>query len=84
MADRYAVRLLVLALVLAIVGLAAMRADPSPDHRLPHNSAEPWMADALPGVGITTKDAVAAQIRAGDPEALPKRARETAKAVFSW
>ena len=45
-------------------------------------SAEPWMADCLPGVGIKTRDRAAAALRAGHLAALPPRAQATARDWF--
>ena len=45
--------------------------------------AEPWMADALPGVGTKRLDAAVESLRAGRFDELPKQARDTARTVFS-
>jgi hypothetical protein len=68
------------------IGLWTLRAPPSPSEpgRIPNAASEPWMADALPGVGIKTRDEQWRKIRAGALNALPERARDLAREVFIW
>jgi hypothetical protein len=72
--------------MVAVVALAAplLPAPPPPPAPVPHAAAEPWMAEALPGVGPKTADQIAAAIRAGDRAALPARAHSAAAAWFAW
>ena len=60
-------------------------------HQLPHPAeparrqlltAEPWMVDALPGIGPKRLAPVLEAIRAGDLERVPKPARGVADQVF--
>lgn len=76
---------LVLAALVAALGLRLVLAPPAPEPALvPAPACEPWMADALPGVGAKRRDATAAAIRAGDVEAVPKQGRESARACFRF
>jgi len=50
---------------------------------VPISEAEPWMAAALPGVGMKTREAMAAHIRAGERDKLPPGARAAALTMFS-
>jgi len=82
--SRPGTRLAVIGLLLAIaVVAAARRAAAERDHRLPAGDCEAWMADALPGIGPKTREAMAAAIRSGEWRHLPSGAREVAKRVFS-
>ncbi|MBN8524506.1 MAG: hypothetical protein J0M02_04110 [Planctomycetes bacterium] len=62
------------ALLLALGGIAWLR--PMPDRGaptpMPADGCLTWMADAIPGVGPKTRDAVAARIRAGDVPAVAR------------
>ncbi len=51
--------------------------------RIPLSQAQPWMADCLPGVGAKTRDRLAAALRAGRWDAVPVRARASARAWFT-
>ena len=51
--------------------------------RIPLPEAQPWMADCLPGVGVKTRERVAAALRAGRWDAVPARSRGSARAWFS-
>ena len=60
-------------------------------HQLPHpaeparrdpRAAEPWMADALPGIGPKRLAPVLVDIRAGEIGRVPKPARGVAEQVF--
>jgi hypothetical protein len=42
------------------------------------------MADALPGVGVKTRDVQWQRIKSGDLQALPERARVVAEQIFIW
>lgn len=50
--------------------------------RMKLSDAEPWMADALNGVGPKSKLAVAEQLRTQQVEKLPKRARDMVPELF--
>ena len=56
-----------------------------PRERLPPRmqECEPWMADCLPGVGLKTRDEMAASIRVGNLQKLPAKARVAAGLLFS-
>ena len=49
--------------------------------RIPHHTVEPWMTEALPGIGPRTAASMAANIRAGLP-IKPARAASVAAEVF--
>jgi hypothetical protein len=60
-------------------------------HQLPHpaepaprdpRAAEPWMVDALPGIGPKRLGPVLVAIRAGELGCVPKPARGVAEQVF--
>ena len=72
---------LVLAAIAASAVLRPVRsvAPPAP---LACASAEPWMADCLPGVGAKTRERAAAAVRAGHVAALPARAQAMARDWF--
>lgn len=72
---------------MALIGLISLRAAPAPTE--PSRVAlsaigdnEAWMADALPGIGAKTREAMFHHLRAGHLEALPERARQMARQVF--
>ena len=71
---------------MVLIGLWTFRAPPGPSEprRIPTAMSEPWMADALPGVGIKTRDEQWRKVRAGTIDALPERARGMARVVFTW
>lgn len=77
---------LMVLVAMVLIGLWALRPSPAPDKPQPVLVAqsEPWMADALPGIGAKTRAANWQRIRSGMFEALPERARETAREVFIW
>lgn len=73
---------------MALIGLISLRPAPAPTE--PSRVAlgalgdsEAWMADALPGIGAKTRKAMFHQLRAGHLEALPERARQMARQVFT-
>ena len=78
-------------LVLALSGLAVvlalsghLRRPPSATPpRIAPEAVEPWMADALPGIGPVHRDSATAAIRARDWAQLPKASRTLAREVFS-
>jgi len=80
MTERLALLIL---LVLLFATVAARRAGSVPPVPVPIGSCEPWMADALPGVGPATRAAMAEAIRAGDLDTLPRSARSVAQRVFA-
>jgi hypothetical protein len=71
-----------LALVLGITGHLRRPIQAVPP-RIPPERAEPWMADALPGIGPARRDDAAAAIRARDWDRLPAKARAAAREVFA-
>ena len=72
------------ALLLAVaVLIAAWRQRPG-ELRLPHDQAEAWMAETLPGIGPRTREAMATAIRHGHLDALPHRAQAGARRIFLW
>jgi hypothetical protein len=50
---------------------------------VPISAAEPWMLEALPGIGPKTAAAMCASLRAGDLAALPEAAQPLARQLFS-
>ena len=77
----------VAAALVALVALGAWatgmpRQPPPVPPRVPANEVQPWMADALPGVGPKRREAAAAAIRSGRIEELPPAARAVAAEVF--
>ena len=77
---------LMVLVAMALIGLWSLRSPPAPSDplRVPTAHSEAWMADALPGVGVKTRDQQWQRIKAGDPHALPERARAVASQVFIW
>lgn len=75
------------ALVLSLSGLLAMvialRLTRSELSVVPAEAAEPWMLQALPGVGPQTAQAMTAAVRKGDFDALPTTAQSMARTVFA-
>jgi len=71
---------------MAVIGLISLRLPPAPADpiRIPCTASEIWMADALPGVGIKTRDLQWQKIRSGEIDALPERARIIARQIFTW
>lgn len=71
---------------MVVIGVWTLRPAPAPSEpgRISAATSEPWMADALPGVGVKTRDEQWRRIRAGAIEALPERARAIAREVFTW
>ena len=55
---------------------------PAPQPRDPR-TAEPWMLDALPGIGAKRRDAAAAAVRAGAWDQLPQATRTAATEAFT-
>lgn len=79
------IEVVVLATLVAALGLRLVLAPPAPEPALVLASAcQPWMADALPGVGAKRREATAAAIRTGDLDAVPKQARAAAQGCFSF
>ncbi len=69
-------------LVVVLLALwAVLRPRLVPPPPIPAAAAEPWMAEALPGIGRRTAATVAAQIRAGEP-IRPTRAASAAAGWF--
>ncbi len=68
--------------VALLAGWAALRPRSLPPPAIPAVAAEPWMAEALPGIGPRTAATVAAQIRAGQP-IRPARSASAAAAWFA-
>ena len=77
---------LMVLVAMVLIGSWTLRSPPTPDTppRIPAAVSERWMADALPGVGVKTREAVWRKIREGEPASLPERARPTAQQVFIW
>jgi hypothetical protein len=50
--------------------------------RMPLSETQPWMADALVGVGAKSRDQVAQQLRAQHLSSLPARARAMVPVLF--
>lgn len=69
-----------------MIGWWSHRPDPLPAEpiRIPTVMSEPWMADALPGIGVKTREAHWQHVRAGDITDLPERARAMAGQMFTW
>jgi hypothetical protein len=72
--------------MMVLIGLWSQRSRPLPSDpvRVPVVHCEAWMADALPGVGVKTRDVQWQRIKSGDLQALPKRARVVAEQIFMW
>lgn len=70
--------------VMAIIGVFTLRSAPSPlvPNRIPVNTADAWMADALPGIGPKTRESMLQRIRLGSFDSLPARAQVIARQVF--
>lgn len=81
MAERIA--LISVLLALAIWGAVRPRRLATAPPLIHAQQAQPWMADALPGVGPKRRDAALEALRAGRFADLPKPARATAELVFS-
>ena len=77
---------LMVLMAMVLIGLWSLRSPPAPSDPLRVHAAhsEAWMADALPGVGVKTRDQQWQRIKAGDSHALPERARAVASQVFIW
>lgn len=74
---------LVLVLLLLLLALVAgLRSPPDEERRLPAAVAEPWMAQALPGIGPKRRQAAAAAIRAWRLDELPATARGLVPQLF--
>ncbi len=73
-------------LAVVVIGLCSLRSPPTPSEplRVPVALSEPWMADALPGVGGKTRDAVWRRLQHERPADLPERARVVAGQLFTW
>lgn len=67
-----------------IIGAFTLRSAPSPlvPNRIPVNTADAWMADALPGIGPKTRESMLQKIRLGAFDSLPARAQVIAHHVF--
>lgn len=77
-------RLTLIVLVVALAGWGALRPRRVrlPPAQIPAAQVQPWMVDALPGVGPKRHAAALAAVQAGRFEDLPKAARATAEQVF--
>lgn len=77
---------LMVMVAMLVIGLAGLRPSPTPvePRRVACTASEGWMADALPGVGVKTRDLQWQKIRSGEIAALPERARTIARQVFIW
>ncbi len=77
---------LMVMVAMVVIGLISLRTSPEPTEplRIPCAASEAWMADALPGIGIKTRDLQWQKIRSGEIGALPERARAIARHVFIW
>lgn len=75
---------LMVMVAMVVIGLGSLRPSPVPAEpsRIPCAVSETWMADALPGIGVKTRELQLQKIRAGDIDALPERARAIARQVF--
>jgi hypothetical protein len=73
-------------IAMVLIGFWSLRASPQPTEprRISHAESQMWMADALPGVGVKTREQHWQKIRAGDLVGLPERARGIARQVFIW
>jgi len=68
----------------ALAAFATLRPLPaSRPQRIPISVATPWMADCLPGVGRTRRDAAANALRARRFDVLPPSAREHVGDLFA-
>lgn len=76
--------LVLLFLAVALAGAAHLRTPPAgAPPRVPRHAVEPWMADALPGVGPARRAAATEAIRNRQDAQLPAAARPVAETVFS-
>lgn len=77
---------LVALIAMVLIGLWSFRPSPAPTQprQIPHQQSAAWMADALPGVGVKTRDLQLQRIQAGEIDHLPERARGLAREIFSW
>ena len=77
---------LMVLMAMVLIGLWSLRSPPAPSDpvRVPGIHSEAWMADALPGVGVKTRDQQWQRIKSGDLQALPERARVVASQIFIW
>lgn len=77
---------LMVTVAMVVIGLWSLRSPPAPSDpvRVPAARSEAWMADALPGVGVKTRDQQWQRITSGDLQALPERARAVASQIFTW
>lgn len=71
----------VLPLLGALAWWRPLPVPPAPP-RIPASAAEPWMADCLPGVGVKTREHLAAAVRERRLEALPRGSQEAARQLF--
>lgn len=71
---------------MVLIGWWSHRPDPAPTEpiRIPTAMSELWMADALPGIGVKTREAHWQHLRAGEITDLPERARAMAGQIFIW
>ena len=72
-------------IVLIVVGCWSLRPPPAPTipQRIAIAQVEPWMVDALPGIGARTRERYWRLVRDGALTALPERARAIAHQVFT-
>lgn len=80
---RVAIAAVVLLTILGLIASLRPKAQRPPIAPVPNRQAEPWMADALPGVGPLTRDRALSAIRAERYDGLPERSRESAKRWFT-
>lgn len=73
-------------MAMVLIGALSLRPTPQPGEpvRILHVDSQTWMADALPGIGVKTRDQQWRKIRAGEFAALPERARTIARQIFIW
>ncbi len=73
-------------IAMVMIGLWSLRPSPAPiqPQQIPHQQSVVWMADALPGVGVKTRDLQWQRIQAGEIDSLPQRSRGIAREVFTW
>jgi hypothetical protein len=71
---------------MVLIGLWSMRPAPAPvvPERVDCALSEPWMVDALPGIGPRTRDRYWQIVRAGSLAGLPERSRTMARQAFRW
>lgn len=75
-----------LLVVMTVISLWGLRSAPGPSEplRIRPEVGEPWMAQALPGIGVKTRAVMWHHLQAGAVSELPARTRATALQVFDW